>query len=798
MTKQLRRRIFGADERSAEDKSLSAKLGLVKSVIKSVTQKSANHSSLQSTDGLNDAIERAMTQSRLGASDDERNHTLGKTLSGFAGYETVYPYEDGKLPDWLMAEEPVSHQDDTAKFDPAVLFDLIGRMLEVVACIILAVIGWMAWDKIDPSEPARTANIPFLIALGVAGWAIYGVALFSARASGWLIRPEPGQEALEKTVAVQPLGLLARSVVLSLVPLVWATFPATSWLMVVWLTCVQVRHVLLSAFMNYGAEKDRQGDRMRQYLTVLGAGLGVACISLLIQGRQSALYHPIATEFQSAVSLSPIMTVMLVNIVLLSAVAFCGWLALKVLGWITDELSGYYASLTQERQFASVVSNLTQGIMLMGGNGKVIFANPVMRLITGIKDDTLAVGQLVRHIEIERIHPEDRKLVLSQIARLREEFDTPISTYFRMRHTDGNWRHIEAWAINLLSSTSVRAIVVSFADITQRKEIERLRLRERKLLKSVIDSLPDGVCIKDKAGIYQLANRAMALKLGLNSVDDLIGRKARDVFPKTLAAEIDKDDQQLLLTKRALIGKEISWDVEGVQRTFEITKLPLVDAEAIPEMQQPKGKTSVPAKVDANPRDGAILVILKETTQYKELKQQFEFHQNNDALTGLLNRRAFTEKLRVAMTEARAQNQTIAVMVLQIDLLKLINSRFGYDAGDHVLVVMVQRLSKLMTEGRLLARIGGAEFGILLHPLENEDIGKMFAARVQNEIRREVREESIWGASLDLPLEIEPEKVVAAAPELDVTVGITFLGDHAKPEDLLRDVYTKMLADKNA
>ncbi|MFY0010835.1 hypothetical protein ABTP68_19545, partial [Acinetobacter baumannii] len=88
-----------------------------------------------------------------------------------------------------MAEEPVTHQEDAARFDPAVLFDLIGRMLEVVACIVLAVIGWMAWDKIDPSEPARTANSPFLIALGVAGWAIYGVALFSARASGWLIRP---------------------------------------------------------------------------------------------------------------------------------------------------------------------------------------------------------------------------------------------------------------------------------------------------------------------------------------------------------------------------------------------------------------------------------------------------------------------------------------------------------------------------------------------------------------------------------------------------------------------------------
>ena len=87
-----------------------------------------------------------------------------------------------------------------------------------------------------------------------------------------------------------------------------------------------------------------------------------------------------------------------------------------------------------------------------------------------------------------------------------------------------------------------------------------------------------------------------------------------------------------------------------------------------------------------------------------------------DSLTGLFNRRAFTDRVEAAL---QALSQTAppppgALLVLDVDNFKAINDRFGHDQGDAALRIIAAAIGTTLRPGDLLGRIGGEEFGIFL------------------------------------------------------------------------------------
>ncbi|PYE79709.1 diguanylate cyclase (GGDEF)-like protein [Xylophilus ampelinus] len=88
-----------------------------------------------------------------------------------------------------------------------------------------------------------------------------------------------------------------------------------------------------------------------------------------------------------------------------------------------------------------------------------------------------------------------------------------------------------------------------------------------------------------------------------------------------------------------------------------------------------------------------------------------------DPLTGILNRRAFTEALRTSATRADARHLPIAVMLFDIDHFKQVNDRHGHEAGDRVLMRVAAVAQNMLRTGETVARYGGEEFIVLLvHP----------------------------------------------------------------------------------
>ena len=97
-----------------------------------------------------------------------------------------------------------------------------------------------------------------------------------------------------------------------------------------------------------------------------------------------------------------------------------------------------------------------------------------------------------------------------------------------------------------------------------------------------------------------------------------------------------------------------------------------------------------------------------------------------DGLTGLPNRRAFMASLEQALLTAQDSGEKMALFLVDLDGFKAVNDQLGHEAGDWVLVVVSERLSKGIRGNDVAARLGGDEFTLLVRDIQSiENVGKM-------------------------------------------------------------------------
>ena len=105
--------------------------------------------------------------------------------------------------------------------------------------------------------------------------------------------------------------------------------------------------------------------------------------------------------------------------------------------------------------------------------------------------------------------------------------------------------------------------------------------------------------------------------------------------------------------------------------------------------------------------ENLLAQLFSSTSELSELA-------NNDALTGLPNRRLLDDRMGQAIKAAKRSKGMVAVMFLDIDHFKAVNDSHGHDVGDQLLKIVADRLSQLLRIDDTIARIGGDEFVVLL------------------------------------------------------------------------------------
>jgi diguanylate cyclase (GGDEF)-like protein len=129
-----------------------------------------------------------------------------------------------------------------------------------------------------------------------------------------------------------------------------------------------------------------------------------------------------------------------------------------------------------------------------------------------------------------------------------------------------------------------------------------------------------------------------------------------------------------------------------------------------------------------------------------------------DGLTGLPNRRMFTDRLTQALGRARRRETRVAVLFVDLDRFKPVNDILGHAVGDEVLRELAGRLRVALREEDTLARIGGDEFTVILEEVTRREDAVRVAERLL--------------AAVTPPLEVAGQEVVVGA-----SVGIALSHD---------------------
>ena len=139
---------------------------------------------------------------------------------------------------------------------------------------------------------------------------------------------------------------------------------------------------------------------------------------------------------------------------------------------------------------------------------------------------------------------------------------------------------------------------------------------------------------------------------------------------------------------------------------------------------------------------------------------------NHDPLTELPNRRLLLEHLKKMASRLAREKLYGAILLIDLDGFKLINDKYGHDAGDALLMELAKRLIFFARAEDIVSRIGGDEFVLAFgHIGENEEDALRDALQISERIHEKICEEVQYkgktltvGASIGIRL-LKPEKI---------------------------------------
>ena len=125
--------------------------------------------------------------------------------------------------------------------------------------------------------------------------------------------------------------------------------------------------------------------------------------------------------------------------------------------------------------------------------------------------------------------------------------------------------------------------------------------------------------------------------------------------------------------------------------------------------------------------------ILQFQRELEESKEKLYRLATRDSLTGLLNRRAWYQKLEKTLSDKKKIDEPVALALLDIDHFKKINDSFGHQIGDKVLARVAEIIGSNLRDTDLLARWGGEEFSIAFPGLD-QNSSKKILDRIRKQI----------------------------------------------------------------
>ena len=321
-------------------------------------------------------------------------------------------------------------------------------------------------------------------------------------------------------------------------------------------------------------------------------------------------------------------------------------------------------------------------------------------------------------------------------------------------------RAAEISVLNIGALVGVASITV----LLRRRLIDALAKAER--TSATLDAFflhaPAGFGVLDADLRHVRVNDALAEIMALKP-DEIVGLLLREVAPRNAT----------ILEPHARLAMESGEPQLGIEIHNADGRCHLVSYYPIP------GRNGV---VGVGTAVTDVTHLKDVETRLEETNQRLTVLATTDELTGLPNRRMFSEQLDLALARARRNGQGVAVLCIDLDRFKEINDSLGHAVGDDLLVEVAGRLRAGARDTDVVARYGGDEFVILL-----ADLDVQHAAELAQTVVERVR-----------GLLVDPVPVGPVELRVDASIGIaTYPLDSRDAKGLLAAADAAMYAGKS-
>ncbi|MGA7594906.1 MAG: EAL domain-containing protein, partial [Gallionella sp.] len=352
--------------------------------------------------------------------------------------------------------------------------------------------------------------------------------------------------------------------------------------------------------------------------------------------------------------------------------------------------------LDQQELFGLLLNSTAEGIYGVDIQGICNFVNPACLHMLGYGRPEDLIGKPV-HALIHHSYPDGRNYPVEEctvrLSTLKgQSAHCEDEVHWR---ADGSSFPVEYWSHPIYRNGEVAGAVVTFVDITSRKQAEA----ELRIAATAFNS-QESMMITDADGVILRVNNAFTDTTGY-SAEELVGQT-----PRMLKS--GRHDANFFREMWDSIARTGTWQGEIWDRRK--------NGEVFP-----KWLTISAVKGD----DGIVTHYVGshfDITERKAAEEKVHHLAFYDPLTELPNRRLLIDRLQQALAASARTKRQGALLIIDLDNFKTLNDTLGHDFGDVLLTQVAQRLQPCVRAGDTVARLGGDEFVVVLENLSAQAV----------------------------------------------------------------------------
>jgi diguanylate cyclase (GGDEF)-like protein/PAS domain S-box-containing protein len=363
-----------------------------------------------------------------------------------------------------------------------------------------------------------------------------------------------------------------------------------------------------------------------------------------------------------------------------------------------------------EEAYHAVVEHSLQGLHILQDQ-REIFANSAYADMLGYTvEELLALSP--KQVK-DLVHPDDQEVAWGHLRNRIEGKPAPPHYEFRIIRKDRSVRWVESFP-SRIEYGGKPALQVAMVDITERKLAEATLKNSEERYRTLVESSTDAILMLNRDRNVVTCNQAFLDLFGYEK-SEIEGQSIRTIHSSDESFRAYGKATYPLVERVGSLREE--WDLkrkDGTILSAEIVTSPIRSAD---------GTTT------------GYICIIRDITERKRAEEELAYMATHDSLTGLPNRTLFTDRLTMALVQARRSQRKLAVMLLDLDYFKNVNDTLGHSVGDQLLCAVGHRLKGLLRKGDTVARIGGDEFLLLLPEMLQIEYATTLAQKVLESFR---------------------------------------------------------------